>query len=98
MEINNSMEEKNRPYKKSVEKGMQLFYKSLNEKDKRHYAAVEAHKLGYGYVSYIADLFSCSRQTIYSGLEELESKDFSNADEIRRDGGGRKDALKKTVL
>jgi DeoR/GlpR family transcriptional regulator of sugar metabolism len=90
------MEEKNRPYKKYVEKGMKLFYESLNEKDKRHYAAVEAHKLGHGYVSYISELFSCSRQTIYSGLEELENKDFLDADKIRREGGGRKDVLKKT--
>lgn len=91
------MEERTRPYKKPVEKGMQLFYKSLNEKDKRHYAAVEAHKLGSGYISYIAELFSCSRQTIYSGLDELENKDFLDAEKIRRNGGGRKDTLKKTA-
>ncbi len=90
------MEKGSRPYKKSVEKGMQLFYESLNEKDKRHYAAVEAHKLGHGYVSYIAELFSCSRQTIYPGLEELERTDFLDTDKVRHDGGGRKDILKKT--
>jgi predicted transcriptional regulator len=86
----------NRPYKKSVEKVMQLFYESLNEKDKRHYAAIEAHKLGHGHISYIAELFSCSRQTIYSGLEELGKKDFLDKDKIRREGGGRKAMLKKT--
>jgi predicted transcriptional regulator len=90
------MEKRNRPYKKTVENGMKLFYESLNEKDKRHYAAIEAHKLGHGYVSYIAELFSCSRQTIYSGLGELEDTDFLVTDRIRRDGGGRKDILKKT--
>ena len=47
-------------------------YLSLSEKDKRHYAAVEAAKLGHGGVSYIAELFGCDRQTIATGLEELK--------------------------
>ena len=89
------MEEKIRPYKKAVEKGMKLFHESLNEKDKRHYAAIEAHKLGHGYVSYISKIFNCSKQTVYFGLEELEKKDFLDSEKIRREGGGRKDTLKK---
>lgn len=91
------MDNKYRPYTKAVENGMKLFHKSLNEKDKRHYAAIEAHKLGDGFVSYISELFNCSRQTIYSGLEELNKKDFLESGEIRREGGGRKDTLKKTL-
>ena len=89
------MEQKIPPYSKKIENGMKLFYESLNEKDKRHYAAIEAHKLGSGYISYVAELFNCSRQTLYSGLEELEKKDFMGVEEIRREGGGRKDVLKK---
>ena len=50
---------------------MQYLYHSLSEKDKRHYAAVEAEKLGYGGVNYIAELFNCSRQTIYNGMDPL---------------------------
>ena len=53
---------------------MQNFYLSLDEKDKRHYAAIEADKLGHGGVNYIAELFGCSRQTIYTGLSELKKK------------------------
>lgn len=68
------MEKKIRPYAVKVEIGMQLFYNSLNEKDRRHYAAIEAYKLGHGGINYISELFDCSRQTIYSGLEELEKK------------------------
>lgn len=90
------MVSKSRPYTKAVENGMKLFHKSLNEKDRRHYAAIEAHKLGDGFVSYISELFNCSRQTIYSGLDELSKKDFLEPEEIRREGGGRKDTLKKT--
>ena len=66
------MEQK--PYDEKTERRMKNFYLSLNEKDRRHYAAIEADKLGHGGVNYIAELFNCSRQTIHSGLKELEKK------------------------
>ena len=56
---------------------MQAFYCSLSEKNKRHYAAIEADKLKYGGVQYIADLFNCSRQTVHTGLEELKKRFFT---------------------
>ncbi len=65
------MEQKIKPYDKKTESKMKYFYSSLNEKDKRHYAAIESYKLGHGGINYIAKLFGCSRQTIYSGLKEL---------------------------
>lgn len=43
---------------------------------KRHYAAVEAKRLGHGGVQYIAKLFDCARQTVSTGLDELEKKLF----------------------
>jgi len=61
-------------YDETTKTRMQYFYLSLNEKDKRHYAAIEADKLGHGGINYIAELFGCSRQTIYAGLSELEKK------------------------
>ena len=61
-------------YPENIERSMQYFYISLSEKDKRHYAAVEAEKLGHGGVNYIAELFSCSRQTVYDELAELKKK------------------------
>ena len=64
------------PYSRLVELGMQHFYKSLSEKDKRHYSAIEASKLGHGGISYIAELFGCTRQTVSAGLEELKKKSF----------------------
>ncbi len=62
------------PFVPSVERGMKNFYNGLNEKDKRHYAALEAKKLCYGGISYIADVLGCDRSTVQNGLEELEKK------------------------
>ncbi len=53
---------------------MVIFFKNLREKDQRHYAAVEAKKLGHGGIIYIATLFNISVRTIERGLEELEKK------------------------
>jgi hypothetical protein len=33
------------PFTPDIEKNMKMFYESLNEKDRRHYAALEAKKL-----------------------------------------------------
>ncbi len=68
------MEQNAKPYTDKTERRMLRFYLSLNEKDRRHYAAIEADKLGHGGIQYISDLFCCSRQTIHSGLEELKKK------------------------
>lgn len=59
-------------YTQHIKNLMCTYYISLSEKDKRHYAAVEAAKLGHGGINYIADLFGCSRQTVATGLEELK--------------------------
>ena len=48
-------------YNKKIEDQMVAFYNNLQEKDKRHYAAVEAIKLGYGGIKYISSLLSCTR-------------------------------------
>ena len=44
------------PYSSATEKRMKMFYDSLNEKDKRHYAALEAEKLSYGGITYLSEL------------------------------------------
>lgn len=62
------------PYTHSVEKDMKLFFNSLNEKDRRHYAALEAKKLCYGGITYIADLLGCDRDTVQAGIEEFKKK------------------------
>ena len=65
-------------YTTQTEQLMLSFYKNLNEKDRRHYAAIEADKLGHGGINYISELFGCTRQTIYSGLDELKKKSSSS--------------------
>jgi len=62
------------PYTPAIEKYMKMFYISLNEKDSRHYAAVEANKLGHGGITYISELFDCNRSTIQNGLDEFKKK------------------------
>ena len=62
------------PYSPSIEKNMKMFYDSLSEKDKRHYAALEATKLGHGGVTYLSHLLGCARSTIQAGMDEFKKK------------------------
>jgi hypothetical protein len=77
-------------YTHEVENMMLKLYSSLNEKDRRRYAAIEVIKLGYGGKQYIMDLFSCSHHTIDKGLWELDQENQPLSDRIRNKGGGRK--------
>ena len=65
----------------------------MSEKNKRQYAAIEALKLSYGGISYIAKLFGCSRDTIRAGIKELGQEDELPGTRSRKAGGGRKSAL-----
>jgi len=40
-------------YSEEIEKQMKAFYDTLNEKDRRRYAAIEAIKFGHGGQNYI---------------------------------------------
>ena len=51
---------------------------SLNEKDQRHYAALEAKKLCHGGITYIAELLNCARPTIYDGLNDFRTYALTN--------------------
>ena len=86
-------------YSNSIESEMKKFYKSLSEKDKRRYAAIEAQKLGWGGISYIMQLVGCSRNTIIKGIEDLEKMDESTLknSRIRKKGGGRKSILSTQI-
>ena len=59
------------PYPAPVEQAMLLTFSSLNERQRRLYAATEALKLGRGGIGYIAQLFDCHRKTIQRGLADL---------------------------
>lgn len=80
-------------YSSHIEVTMSSFFRSLPERQRRLYAAVEAKKLGYGGISSISKLFLMSRSTIKRGLDELsiQEKGVSIPFERQRiEGGGRK--------
>ncbi len=68
---------------------MFVLYKSLSEKDRRRYAAIEALKLGYGGITYIRKLFSCDEKTVQKGLKDLSDEGRMEQESIRVPGGGR---------
>lgn len=78
------------PYTEEVREYMLLMYNSLTEKSQRHYAAIEAIKLGHGGIGYVSELFSVHRDTVSLGIEELKNNRMPPSDRIRRSGGGRK--------
>jgi hypothetical protein len=91
MKNETNQEEKKRFYDRETEETMRGFYDSLNEKDRRRYAGVEALKIEYGGRSYIADVLMCSRRTVSKGAYEVSSLPKKEVDQrIRKKGGGRK--------
>lgn len=83
-------------YVEDHEQLMRVFFRSLPEDHRRRYAAVEADKIGFGGISYVAEVLGLSRGTIYQGLRELaqmvEADDPqrpSGEGRIRRPGAGR---------
>jgi hypothetical protein len=86
-------------YNQEIEEKMVLHYSQLREKEKRHYAAIEAIKLGYGGQKYISDLFELSPYRIRIGIQELNDPTLLSdipEGKQRREGGGRK--KKRTVV
>jgi hypothetical protein len=83
-------------YDTETERLMQLHYSRLSEKDGRHYAAIEAQKLGWGGKLYIVKLLGLSSRTLYKGMAELVDEDKYGQipkGKQRRAGGGRKKNL-----
>lgn len=83
------------PYSKEIAEQMQELYGRLPEKSRRLYAGVEALKLPRGGVSYIAQLFGCSRDTVVRGIKELGEAETLSGNSSRQSGGGRKPLLEK---
>jgi hypothetical protein len=76
-------------YEPEVEQHMKTLFKSLNERDRRRYAAIEARKLGHGGQSYIRRLLGCDYKTLRRGLADLKDPSRVPAGRIRKKGGGR---------
>jgi len=80
-------------YSKETEAKMKLFYTGLEEKNRRHYAALEASKLGHGGKQYIGKMFKISQKTLRKGERELLNSELYGQIPLgkqRRIGGGRK--------
>ena len=75
------------PYNEETEQWMRDFYRSLNEKDRRRYAGLEANKLGHGGISYISEILGCDRKTVSKGIEELLDPPDLDPSRIRKKGG-----------
>ena len=69
------------PYDEKTEILMIRLFNNLSEKDKRHYASVEAVKLGHGGIKYISNLFGISTRTIHNGTEELKKTTYASRNE-----------------
>lgn len=75
-------------YDADVERRMVNFYRSLSEKDRRRYAAVEAAKLGHGGKAYLGRLFGCDPDTIAVGQRDVEDLPSDAAEgRVRKKGG-----------
>jgi hypothetical protein len=74
-------------YPAAIERHMLNFYRSLSERDRRRYAAVEAEKLGHGGKTYIANLFECDLGTISVGHTDIDQlPEDSAAGRVRKKG------------
>jgi hypothetical protein len=71
-----------------------LFFSLLDERQRRLYAGLEAHRLGHGGDRQMADLLGLDVHTVARGRRELFGGRVERG-RIRRAGGGRKRAEKK---
>ena len=78
-------------YATDVEDRMRAFWQTLSERDRRRFAALEATKLGFGGIEYIAEMLGCATRTIERGADELgQLPTDPAAGRVRRPGAGRK--------
>jgi hypothetical protein len=74
-----------------MERQTRDFARSLNEKDRRRFVALEAKRFGHGGIGWIVRIVGCSRHTVERGMKELDSlADDPVKGRIRRPGAGRK--------
>lgn len=66
------------------------FFSTLNERQKRHYAAIEAKRLGHGGIICVSRAFGIHRETISNAIREIENSTDLISERIRKEGGGRK--------
>ena len=79
------------PFDEVVETQTRNVFQTLNEKDRRRIAAIQARQLGHGGITYISNLLDISESTISRGIDELDTLPDDPAEgRVRRPGAGRK--------
>lgn len=66
------------------------FFATLNERQKRYFAAIEAKRLGHGGIVAVSRAFGIHRETVSNAITEIENSENLLSDRIRKKGGGRK--------
>ena len=72
---------------------MNLFASTLNEKQRRLFAGLEANRRGHGRQKEVAEVLGLSAPTVRCGQQELAQAEITPG--VRRPGGGRKRVEKK---
>lgn len=79
---------------REVRENYRMFGHSLNERQRRHWAAKEAMKRGWGGIALVSKALRISPNTIKRGIQEINSgqaeTDSQSDSRIRKPGGGRK--------
>ena len=74
-----------------IETFVRDFAVSLNEKDRRHFVALQTKQYGHGGIAWITRIVGCSRHTVEHGMKELAHlTDDPAVGRIRRPGAGLK--------
>ncbi|MEM9887901.1 MAG: hypothetical protein AAF849_18545 [Bacteroidota bacterium] len=66
------------------------FYSTLNERQRRHFAALEAEKLGHGGITLVSDCFKIHRETVSKAISEINTSESLVSTRLRASGAGRK--------
>jgi hypothetical protein len=79
------------PFDEVIENQTRNVFQTLNEKDRRRFAAIQARQLGHGGITYISKLLTISESTISRGIGELDTLSNDPAEgRVRKPGAGRK--------
>lgn len=73
-------------FDQETEERMREFFESLNERDRRRYAGLEASKLGHGGITYISEVLGCDRKTVCKGIDEILAPVELEPGRIRKKG------------
>ena len=74
--------------REAIRQRWELFGSKLDEREQRHFAAVEAMTAGHGGIVAVHEITGIARSTIGRGLDELDGSELPEG-RVRRAGGGR---------